>query len=299
MKNKGLSNKDGEILSLEEKKLRNLIGDLKRVDAPKDFDFRLKARIANAKLSDFQPRFLPVFRYVLPLSIILVIFAFVVVNGLYFPDNLTVSQITEDVPQIKSEQINPPRIPSVTAPIVDFDTVSKDEETVAEKPPAKLETAKIEQDIKLSANKPQFIAVKSPTTVPKKNQIVKEVKNDNGGGSRDIASSSPKNILPTGININSTPENLTNDEIKQPLNNQEILSQIGIEAIFTDVGWMVRSIKKDSLAERIGMKAGDLVEAINGKKLTDKLVDSEAIEVKTLTILRGGKMIEITPQINK
>lgn len=294
MKIEDLSNKNGEILSLEDEKLRNLIGDLKRIDAPRDFDFRLKARIANSKSSDFKPRFLPVLRYVLPLSTILVIFAFFMVNALYFPDNLAVSQVTEDIPQIKSEQINPPIIPSAIAQI----DIAKGEKSVAEDLPAKVENAKTEQSVKPSANKPQFIAVKSPTTVPKKNPIVKEVKNENGGGSRDSASSSPINILPTDINLNSTPEKLSNGEIKQPSNTQEILSQLGIEAIYTDVGWLVKSIKKHSLAENADMKTGDLVEAINGKKLTDKLLNAETIVVKTLTIRRGEEKIEI-PATNK
>ena len=51
MNNENLKNKlveREEILSADEQKISYLIGSLEKVSAPNDFDFRLKARIANA-----------------------------------------------------------------------------------------------------------------------------------------------------------------------------------------------------------------------------------------------------------
>ena len=289
-----LPNKDGEMLSLEDEKLRQMIGDLQRIDAPKNFDFRLKARMAKAKPSEFKPRFLPALRYVLPLSAILVIFAFVILNGLYFPDSQAVSKVEEITPK--------PNIEKVSSPIIQTANVSnaaKDAESVVEVLPMNQEQAKVEKNVKPSAKELQFVSVKSPTVIAKKNLAVKEVKDDNGGGSRDSASSSPINILPNGVNLNSTPQIPSNAENLPSLNAQEILSQLGIEASFSDASWKVKSVKKYSLAENSGVQIGDVVEAIDGEKLSDKPLRSKSIAGKTLTILRGAEKIEISLQINK
>ncbi|MDQ3087646.1 MAG: hypothetical protein M3Q78_03515 [Acidobacteriota bacterium] len=281
MKHQDFPNNTGEILSLEDEKIRNMIGGLKPVNAPKDFDFRLKARIAKAASTDFQPHLLPVLRYILPLSTILVIFAFVVLNGLYFPDNQAVSQVAETVPPTQVEQKSPPIMP-----FVDERVVAKDENLVVEDLP-------IKKDIKSLADKPQFIAVKSPTAKPKKNLSEKI---DNSGGSRDSASTVPPiNYTPKGTNLNPIVENPPNTKTLKPLNAQEILSQLGIEAIFTDAGWKVKSVKQEGL----GVKVGDVIEAIDGEKLTDKPLSAKTVEVKKLTIMRGAEKIEISLRTNK
>lgn len=290
MKYQNFPNNTDEILSIEDEKVRNMIGDLKRIDAPKDFDFRLKGRIAKAISTDFQPRFLPVLRYVLPVSAILVIFAFVIFNGLYFPDNQTVSQVAETVPQTNIEQTNPPIAP--VEQIANVSNFAKDEKlAVADLP--------IKKDIKPLANQPQFIAVKTPIVKQTKNPIIKE-KPDNGGGSRDSASSVPSiNITPKDVNLNPTQPNQPNTETSKPLNAQEILSQLGIEAVFSGTSWKVKSVKPDSLAEGSGVKVGDVIEAVNGEKFTDKPLSANISEVKNLTIGRGAEKIEISLRTNK
>ena len=286
MKHQDFPNNTDEILSLEDEKVQKMIGDLKRVNAPKDFDFRLKARIANATSTDFQPRFLPVLRYILPLSTILVIFAFVVLNGLYFPDNQAVSSVVENIPPTSIEQKSPPIMPvEQTTNVSNF---AKVEELFIENSPTKLEQTQPKEAVK-----PQFIAVKSPTAKPKKNLSEKI---DNSGGSRDSASTVPPiNYTPKGTNLNPIVENPPNTKTLKPLNAQEILSQLGIEAIFTDAGWKVKSVKQEGL----GVKVGDVIEAIDGEKLTDKPLSAKTVEVKKLTIMRGAEKIEISLRTNK
>lgn len=289
-----LPNKDGEVLSLEDEKLRQMIGNLKRIDAPKDFDFRLKARIAKAKPRDFKPRFLPVLRYVLPLSALLVIFAFVILNALYFPDSQAVSQVEEVTPK--------PNIEKGSSPIIQVANISntaKDEKSVVEVLPIKQEQAKVEKNAKSSAKETQFVPVKSPTDIPKKNLVVKEEVKDDGGGSRVSAASVSPVITPNGINLNSPPQTPSNSENLPSLNAQEILLQLGIEASFSDASWKVKSVKQYSLAENSGVQIGDVVEAIDGEKLSDQPLRSKSIAGKKLTILRGAEKIEISLRVNK
>ena len=46
------------------------------------------------------------------------------------------------------------------------------------------------------------------------------------------------------------------------------------------------------------MKISDVIEAVNGKKITGDLISGEQINVKTLTVLRNGETKEIVLQIN-
>ena len=63
-----------EVLNADEQNVARLLLGLKRVDAPKDFDFHLKARIANATPAVLRPvRFFPVLKYGVPLALFLLI----------------------------------------------------------------------------------------------------------------------------------------------------------------------------------------------------------------------------------
>ncbi|MDQ6787245.1 MAG: hypothetical protein M3033_10595, partial [Acidobacteriota bacterium] len=110
-KNSTEKKNDGEILSAEDEKIRSLIGSLKRVDAPKDFDFRVKARIASAKPNNYRPQFLPVLRYILPLGLILLISAAVVFNSVYFGNEQNI------VPTVSENQIPKKNLPNNSSSI--------------------------------------------------------------------------------------------------------------------------------------------------------------------------------------
>ncbi len=85
--------------SSEQTRVWQMIDVLPRVDAPVNFDFRVKARIANSKSADFQPRFFPALRYVMPLGVIVLLLGIIAFNTNYFSDNNTATQIAEIVPQ--------------------------------------------------------------------------------------------------------------------------------------------------------------------------------------------------------
>ena len=80
-----------EILSADDQKLREMCLSLKKIDAPANFDFRLKARIAGSRKSDFQPRFGWAFRYALPALALIFAFVFLAYNsGFFTSENKTV-----------------------------------------------------------------------------------------------------------------------------------------------------------------------------------------------------------------
>jgi len=92
MSNKNFKNEE-EILSGDDEKVRQMLGDLKRVDAPKDFDFRLKARMAAADPRAFQPRLFPFLRIAAPLGLAVIVLAFFVINGLFSVNNESVEPV--------------------------------------------------------------------------------------------------------------------------------------------------------------------------------------------------------------
>ena len=91
MKNDNLKNnlRDLEILSAAEQKISDLVGSLEKVSAPNDFDFKIKARIANADKTTFQPSLWQTLRYVLPLSVTTMVAAFFIIQAGFFSPNTT------------------------------------------------------------------------------------------------------------------------------------------------------------------------------------------------------------------
>ncbi len=78
------------------------------------------------------------------------------------------------------------------------------------------------------------------------------------------------------------------------LTAKDVLLQRGIEAVFENESWKVKSVMQNSPAARSGVRVGDSVEAIDGEKLTNKLVQNKTIEGKKLRITRGTEKIEIS-----
>ena len=92
---------DCEKLSDRQTQIWRMIDGLKPVDAPNDFDFRVKARIAQGKPSDFKaPGFLPILRYVLPLSVVVVLCSLFVFNSAYFSGASEIAQKTIEIPNV-------------------------------------------------------------------------------------------------------------------------------------------------------------------------------------------------------
>jgi len=162
-----------------------------------------------------------------------------------------------------------------------------DAETTAVSSPSKNR-----EEIKQSPANSSFVAVESGKKP--KAKIASDKNKNEDGGSLTSAFSRTNVIAPPGINPNRTVQTLPNVGDGKSLTVREVLSQLGIEAVFTSENWRVKSVASNSLAERSGVRAGDSVEAIDGEKLSDKPLKSKTIEGKNLTIARGAEKIEIT-----
>ncbi len=278
-----------EILTADDEKLRRMLGGLEKVGAPKNFDFHLKARIANAKPEDLrqsQPLFLPWLRYVLPLSVIVLLAGFAFFNLSFSTGNQNGSDVAADLPPIQNE-IKPPETdlqPQIETPFTASANDGNKSESVIRKPEIVNTPKKPIQD------NPNFIAVKSLSG--KQSEKVRNKANDNFNGMRQETLRTSEVITPQNANRNfGDPKQVSGAEAKIPL--REILARIGIEAVYADKGWKITSVKEKSLAIISDMKVGDLIEAIDDKKLSSDTVFEQAFTGKVFRVLRDGKQILI------
>ncbi len=269
-----------------------IIDGFEPVNAPNDFDFRVKARIANAKPSDFRQPLFPVARYVLGLSVVGLILAFVGINGFYSLDDNTVPAIAGHNIQTPIQRENPSIDNSAIGQIAA--NVSQPlgyAKSIVEISRQKTEPIENKKQLKTSEGETLLVEVKST----KKPQI-KNTKDDekNFVGSQTQSVKPPQIITPRGIpNSTQTVENPSNFETVNLITAEQILSQLGIEIALENGRRKVKKINQNSVAERSDIRIGDLIEAINGEKLTNEPIRAKTIEGKKLTITRGVEIMEI------
>lgn len=272
-----------EILSADDEKLRRMCKGLKKINAPKNFDFHLKARIANANAEDFQTASLvPFLRYLLPFSVVVLLAAFVGFNLLMTSKNETqIAQSTVAPQQIQQNPVVSPTASAISSSPANFSSSPANFIAAEDKLTA---AANIGKKIS-NADSPQNSGIKKDTQPKSKDS-------DNEIFSRESASRSGKVITANGI---QNPDNANSaksaDSIKQ------LFNFIGITAVFESAKWKVTSVDANNMAGRAGVKVGDLIEAIDGNKLGGSSAISGTVNVKTIEVVRNGKNISL--ELNK
>jgi len=260
-----------EGLSADEAKVRQMLGELKRVEAPKNFDFAVQARIANSRPEDFRaaggsPVFL---RYAMPLALVLLVVGGFVLNGLYSVNDNSVPAIAEQQLAVPVPAV-PQNAPTANEPANDLPAVTENNTPVIPAP-------------ELAAAQPG----------PRKERRAPNSSNP-GGGSFDSTLES----RPTIINVGPRPEAPASapkaGQMGPPgqIPVREILTMAGIDAVFSREGWKVNSVTPNSISARSGVKAGDLIEAINDLPVTDGTHFSR-FAGKKLRVKRDGQTLDI------
>ena len=269
-----------ENLSADEQKISRLIGGMEKVSAPKDFDFRVKARISAAKQNNFHPSLWRTLRYALPLTATLVIAAFVMIQGGLF------SQTDKQSPVVENQNpLQPVKSESLPSNI-----------EMAETSNSAVEVNKKEEQIPDSfvseSNQANTITAKIPSKKTDKNLplVSPTVEQPN---SRDITvRESNVNILPEGIPGNTASLNKDFSQ-NNSVTAREILNFIGVETENAGNKMRVKSVKENSLAGRSGVQTGDIVEAIDEQRLDQKNLSPKFKGGKTITVTRDNKVLEI------
>jgi C-terminal processing protease CtpA/Prc len=110
---------------------------------------------------------------------------------------------------------------------------------------------------------------------------------DIGGGQVD-----PKRIFKRD---QSTPslQDLSPVEGGPGISPKDVLETFGIRADFDSTGWKVASVKPNSVAYKAGVKAGDIVEALNDQPLTDRTVLGRKVTGTSVRVRRDGQSIKL------
>ena len=263
-------NNETETLSADEKRLREMCRTLKKLEAPKDFDFKLKARIANAKASDFQPRLVPaLLRYALPALGLILILGLLAYNGGFLSSNNPMVAGSPVAPQTTT---NLPQNDAVTS-FAPSDSTPDNNTAVSPLP----------QD----SPKPNELAVRQP----KKPALepLRRPKADETGGSTDQSQKKAPIITPKNNMPRSVPQNSQDNEASNPLPVREVLSQNGINADFENGRWTVKSVTPNSLGDSSGVKQNDVIEEIDNQPVSGATVFNKIVNGKTITVTRNGQ----------
>ncbi len=268
---------DCEKLSDRQTQIWLMVDGLKRIGAPNDFDFRVKARIAQGKPSDFKaPRFLPVLRYVLPLSVVVVLLSLFAYNSAYFSDATQLVQQTVETPNVGAIM---PSNTSLTNQLAFAPPENQDKIIVT--PPATDEKSLIPLDRKRMNGSPKPIEIAASTS----NRIVRTPKtrvDKNSGGSNDFSVGTSRIRYPKGINPSRPTTIITpNTETPKPSNDEQLLSFFGIETVVEKSKRIVKNLQKNNVGARSGVKVGDVI---------------ETVKQNSITVTRGTEKVEIPLQ---
>lgn len=249
-----------------EEKVAAMLGSLKRVDAPGDFDFCVRRRIAKGRPSEARTTWFPTFaRVAVPAMMLAAVGGYFGYNAIY-TGNVNVPEVVDSAPV-------------ATAPVV----IPTSDEVI----PALSETPEV------AAAKPPVNEEETVAGTPKKHMATTAVTEPetSGGGSVDFAvretntiSTRHGNVVNTG---NSSPVIPTST-----LSVREVFSAMGIRASFSATGWRVNSASGRAAAA--GLKTGDIIETINGKPVGANTVFDEKFSGSTLRVKRDGASIQIS-----
>lgn len=238
-----MENYDHKIYDAENEPVRGLLAGLTRVEAPSDFDFRVRARIAQGKPAS-PAIWLPAsVRYAVPFVLVLAIGGYVAFNALNSP-NVPAVAVTEQ------QNITP-----ITAPPSSDGIITPNDDLRAER-----------------------IEVRSPQSVNKglvrnTGRTVPAPSTERRGGSYDIGGGVARKI--------------------EIIPATDILSRIGINASFAGSECKAQAVSAGTIAERSGVKSGDVIEAINDRAVTEKTAFGNKFTGKSLRVRRDGKSVKI------
>ena len=276
--------------SAAQNRVWEMIDGLSVVDAPKTFDFSVKARIAQAKPADFQPRFLPILRYVLPLCVVVLVLGLFAFNTSFFFGDSLLPQVAEVAPPKPTVAENAPNNTSMPE---NFAAVNNSGQSFVEE---KVVVGTLEQSAIPLKNQPetQVVAIKSTGRMPTELRRRNPKNSSDGVESRDLSLTEQRTLFPENLNPNKAVETTPNAGNPSPLDDEKIWSFIGLEIVSENGGRKVKTIAPKSYAERLGVKVGDVIVAVDGVKLSAELLRVNTFEGKTLTVVRGAEKTRVT-----
>jgi hypothetical protein len=250
-----------------ERKVAEMLGSLKRVEAPANFEFGMRAKIA-AGAPKTRASLIPFVKLAAPLALVLIVGAVVLFYG-------SLPSTTDAPPVVEKQAVEKPQAVERTLPPV-----------ITEPQPAERASGP-----NATESEPRREADNSRSL---DSQVARRRSSDTGkrdrrGGSVDIplhrGGSTDFGITQSNtISINGTDKNI-------PV--KEVFNMMGINADFVNKGWKVRSTSEGSIAQKAGLQGGDIIELIDGLAVSEKTAFKGGFNGKTFSVRRDGKPVEI------
>jgi membrane-associated protease RseP (regulator of RpoE activity) len=252
----------------DERRVAEMLGSLKRVEAPGDFDARVRARIAQGRPSSSNGTWLPQWaRYGVPLALV------VVVGGYFAIDRYSRTTVNAPAETARTEftQTAAPQAGNIAPPANTASTAAVPE------------------------SEPAMTAAREVTPAERRSKPRTDTDGDTPGGGSFVEAVKPgKRLLPKGIDPNAIQPGRPRDfdpNAKIPVT--EVLTVIGVKANFAGSNWTVESVVDHSAAGDAGIKPGDVIDTINEQKLSEKTAFNGKFTGRSIRVLRGGKPVMI------
>jgi hypothetical protein len=257
-----------EVIDPDTQKVIGMIGALPRVEAPSNFEFRVKAGIAKGSPARYA--LLPLLKTAAPLALILL----VVSLGLLYYQTPTGTEINSGK---NVAAVSEPVLP----PVRSSEPARSEQPSVVPAPSRETTSAQA-----------QRVSVEPDRNVGTRRTGVSNSDRSQGGSVDRILH--PGNVIMPPGTESANPKNLNANTAgtSASVPVRDVLGMFGVEGDFADGGWKVRSVKDNSVGSRAKIAAGDVIESIDGQALKNetKLKGS----AKTFTVRRDGKLITLS-----
>ncbi|MBK9165104.1 MAG: hypothetical protein IPM21_14570 [Acidobacteria bacterium] len=260
-----------EKLSDDDRQIAAMLNAMPRAAAPADFDHKVRSRIAERRQSAGSG-----WRILVPAFAAV----FLVALGAVLYLGVLSSADVADVPPIAQAPTPAPMPQSAPESAVQL--------------PETTEVAAAVNDNRAAPNDRVAERVAPPQRRP-----VRRVQTDEqieGGGSIDRAGS-PVNVTPDRP-VNA---NVAVPEMRPPgfegggqVDSSEVLSLMGLRGDFQTDGFLVSSAEGSGAAAKAGVRAGDVVESLDGKRIEPETRFASGSAIKTISVRRSGERLTLT-----
>ena len=275
MENEEFTSLRSDNFNPDEANISRILGSLKRVEAPADFDFRVRSSIAVRRETEVRRfRFPAAVKFALPLALILLVGGYVV-STMYYRNSPV-----EPVPVTASAPVTTlPQPPSATNGEIPSPSANISGDRAEIYVPKGIESHKGPTKISDDSVKPKR-AVRSST-----------------GGSIDSASQEGRRIFPEGLDPQARqPARPKDFENGGQITAKDVLAQMGADINISNGELIIGSVKVHSPAEKAGLKSGDIIESINDRPVNEKTSFGGQFSGKNLRVKRGENRLRIDLQ---
>jgi hypothetical protein len=278
-RNVELNRQEHEALAADDRRIAELLGTLTRVEAPGNFEFGVRARIAAGAESPQSP-LLPFLKFAVPLTLVIVVGVFV---AFYNSRSATDGPVIAGAPATTVSPVVPP-IGDPVVPIPGQIVSPPDSEPVVPGP--------ISSAPSTPSRQIQPVMVADGPGGKRTARSGHSIDQPLSGASTDNALTGANTKLPRGFeSLENGGGNSNSNETQIPVS--EVLGILGIVADYANGAWTVKSASEGSISAKSGIKAGDILDSIDGRRLEKDTSFKTPFTGKTIRVRRDGKQIDL------